>query len=371
MITLRVTTGITLRLREGDSLPVVHPDMLIRNVKYEDLQPGQLFAIAKKTNYEDDNGYTYISEDQYKLTYEFGFLVAAYLGDNRVSNDEDCIKFYSRNELHLDHLQDYAATAGFIPMCMYAKKKRSKLIGIKIRSENVCNWFRIHFNNPDHNREIPNWVYHAPEAFRRGLIDGLLCSDGTVNGTKGRNRNVPVVYIILVSESLAEKVILLLKTLGIASTIIRWAPNKRRLAPYYGVSVNIKDLDNIKITDPAKRSFISRMILEYDPQINSSDIVPWSRRVRREIVRRVDIGNSLKNAALSRVTAKRLLADYPQIRDIDNELVQRWIRWVDSKKTQFVKIKAATITDEPLLYKSYLDRIIGIHNEEEMDLVEI
>lgn len=378
MISTVVTTGIRLNLRNDDVLPVVHTDMIVRGVKYSDMRPDALFAIAKKIKYEDWDGHIYISEDLYKLTYEFGFLAAAYLGDNRVSNCKDLIKFYSRNTLHLDYLREHAATAGFIPVSMYKKDSRSKLTGITIRSENVCNWFRIHFNNPNKDRELPDWVYHSPEAFRRGLIDGLICSDGSVNGTKGRNRNVPVLYIMLVSEELAERVILLLKTLGIGGTIIRWKPTGRMLYPVYGVNVNILDLHGIRITDTAKKSFIQRTLLDYAPRTNSSDLIPWNRAIRREIIRVIALPDSALwvnggrfNISITRLKAKQFLKDYPQVRDVIHPLVRRWVRWVDSKTTQFVKIKNVAINDEPLLYKSYLDRIIGIHNEEEMDLTEI
>jgi DNA-directed RNA polymerase beta' subunit len=179
------------------------------------------------------------------LTNEFGFFCGAYLAEGMSNNTQ--VNITNNN---MDYLQRIKALMDIwnVGTHIVSETKEIENTGIKgtstsliIHSTIIAKVMKELFGRVSHEKKIPNWVLQTPDSFLKGLIDGYISGDGTVNKKLGTIHVTSVSYELL---------------LGIQSILARFTiyskmtSNIPKLGKFKSVS------KNFTITIPTKYSNI-------------------------------------------------------------------------------------------------------------------
>jgi DNA-directed RNA polymerase beta' subunit len=159
-----------------------------------------------------------------ELTYEFGFFCGAYLAEGMSNNTQVMItnndaKYLARIKSIMDEWN--------IGTHIVSKQKVIEKSGIKglstsliIHSTIIAKIMNTWFGRVSYDKNVPNWVLQAPDTFLKGLMDGYICGDGTIDKRAG------TVHATSVSKQLLEGIQSILARFHIYSTMTSRMPNK-------------------------------------------------------------------------------------------------------------------------------------------------
>jgi hypothetical protein len=91
--------------------------------------------------------------------------------------------------------------------------------GVRFRTGNAAlwSWLREQFGTGAHNKQLPAWVFGAPEGIRRELLDGYVSADGY--NARPDNGRMPFTSSVTVSKALAIGTRILVAGLGYPAAI--------------------------------------------------------------------------------------------------------------------------------------------------------
>jgi DNA-directed RNA polymerase subunit A" len=159
-----------------------------------------------------------------ELTYEFGFFCGAYLAEG-MSNDTQVM--ITNNDVNYLARIKFIMDEWNIGTHIVSKQKVIEKSGIKglstslvIHSTIIAKIMNTWFGRVSYDKNVPNWALQAPDTFLKGLIDGYICGDGTIDKRAG------TVHATSVSKQLLEGIQSILARFHIYSTMTSRMPNK-------------------------------------------------------------------------------------------------------------------------------------------------
>jgi len=194
----------------------------------------EAFVDGKNTNANEINsGFVYpkrtrpnVSQipEQIPLTQDFGFFVGAYIAEGMANSTQVNI---TNNDLGYLQKVSTLMDKWNVGIHQVSEKKHSLRSGIKgtstsliIHSTLLAKLMSHLFGRVSGEKTLPNWVFQAPDDFVKGVIDGYMSGDGTVDKKSG------CVLATSVSEDLLVRMRTLFARYGIFSTITSRTPEQ-------------------------------------------------------------------------------------------------------------------------------------------------
>ena len=158
------------------------------------------------------------------LTCEFGFFCGAYLAEG-MSNDTQVI--ITNNDVdYLDRVKTLMNewNVGTHIVSVQKTIEKSGIKGLStslvIHSTILAKVMKTWFGRVSYEKNVPNWALQAPDSFLKGLMDGYICGDGTVDKRLG------TVHATSVSKQLIEGIQRILARFYVYSTMTSRMPKQ-------------------------------------------------------------------------------------------------------------------------------------------------
>ena len=186
-----------------------------KNTNAETIRPGFVYPARTRPDVSQ-------IPEQIPLTQEFGFFVGAYLAEGMANTTQ--INITNNDSAYLERVNALMAKWN-VGTHMVCEQKEAEKTGIKgttsslvIHSTLLATVMQI-FGRVSHEKTLPEWVFQAPDDFVKGLVDGYISGDGTVEKKTG------CVKATSVSKVLISRLGTLLARFGIFSTLSSRTPD--------------------------------------------------------------------------------------------------------------------------------------------------
>jgi len=157
-----------------------------------------------------------------QLTNDFGFFCGAYLSEGMSNNTQIII---TNNDTEYLNKIKVLMDSWNVGTHTVSTKKEIENTGIKgtttsliIHSTILAKVMKEWFGRVSYEKNIPNWVFQAPDDFLKGTIDGYISGDGTVDKRCG------TVHATSVSKELLEGIQFILARYNIYSKMTNYMP---------------------------------------------------------------------------------------------------------------------------------------------------
>ena len=151
------------------------------------------------------------------LDEEFGFFAGAYLAEGMSNSTQ--ISITNNDPIYFEKIQGLLTKWNVGSHTVKAQKEslKTKIKGLStsivIHSTLLANVMSTTFGRVSYEKTLPNWVFQAPDSFVKGLVDGYISGDGTIEKRTG------CVKATSVSKDLIVRFGTLFARYGIFSTI--------------------------------------------------------------------------------------------------------------------------------------------------------
>ena len=186
-----------------------------KNTNAAEIKAGFVYPARTRPNVSQ------IPED-IPLDAAFGFFVGAYLAEG-MSNATQ-VNITNNDAAYLDKVAQLM-TAWNVGTHQVCEERHCEKSGIKgtttsliIHSTVLAALMQRAFGRVSHEKTLPDWVFQAPDVFVKGLVDGYISGDGTIEKTSG------CVHVTSVSNDLLIRFRTLLSRYGIFGRITNCMP---------------------------------------------------------------------------------------------------------------------------------------------------
>lgn len=202
-----------------------------------------------------------------QLDYDFGYVVGHYLGDGGAYDKNEHVRIMSDDSEHLRALPSRFGDRPFSEV--YARNKHK---GFRILDKDLWTWFREQFGSGSFEKRIASWVYGTPETFRRGLLDGILSTDGHLKVSKSS----AMVCVCLSNPELMNDLAVVCRTLGVwCSLEVSPVRAARRL------HLDVDDMPWLELTHPGRNRTLGDVRARRNAKVRQyTKLVPWGRNLR-------------------------------------------------------------------------------------------
>ena len=156
------------------------------------------------------------------LTESFGFFVGAYVAEGMSNSTQVCIT--NNDSVYLDKVQSFMNSWN-VGTHVVSEQRVAEKSGIKglttsliIHSTAVATIMQKMFGRVSYEKTLPDWVFQAPDSFIKGLVDGYISGDGTIEKKTG------CVKATSVSKDLLVRLSTVLARSGIFTTLSERTP---------------------------------------------------------------------------------------------------------------------------------------------------
>jgi DNA-directed RNA polymerase beta' subunit len=158
------------------------------------------------------------------LTSEFGFFCGAYLAEGMSNETQVMItnndaEYLNRVKVLMDEWN-----VGTHIVSTQKTIEKSDIKGLStslvIHSTILAKVMKTWFGRVSYEKNVPNWALQAPDSFLKGLMDGYICGDGTINKRSG------TVHATSVSKQLIEGIQRILARFHVYNTMTSCMPNR-------------------------------------------------------------------------------------------------------------------------------------------------
>jgi hypothetical protein len=210
--------------------------------------------------------------------------------------------------------------------------------------------FQGMFGHGAENKHLPTWFLRTTYAFRRGLLAGLIDTDGSVSVSHGKKKPQWMVNYSSRSGRLAREIVLLAQSLGLRAKV---TPAKTPLGePHYVVNFSTVELGRFGPLPLAhtEKSVKFREFQADPPEANASynatNLLPVPATLAKQLSRLFKSGGSdyakwyqsIKKGYVARAFAEETLTLHPTLRETDDGLMRRWIELVDNKTVRWDQV---------------------------------
>lgn len=156
-----------------------------------DIRSGNVYNKHMKTNVSQ-------IPETIQLTKQFGFFCGAYLAEGMSNTTQ--INITNNDIKYLASVKDLMDTWNVGSHLVSAKKDientgiKGTTTSIVIHSTILAKVMKTWFGRVSYEKTVPNWVLQAPDDFLKGLIDGYISGDGTVDKKLGTVNATSVSY---------------------------------------------------------------------------------------------------------------------------------------------------------------------------------
>jgi DNA-directed RNA polymerase beta' subunit len=161
--------------------------------------------------------------EEIPLTEEFGFFAGAYLAEGMANTTQVNITNNDISYLNRVNTLMQSWNVGTHTVCEERSAEKSGIKGtstsLVIHSTLLASVMQKLFGRVSHEKTIPDWAFQAPIEFIRGLIDGYISGDGTIEKKTG------CVKATSVSKELVTRLGTILSRFGIFSVISERTPD--------------------------------------------------------------------------------------------------------------------------------------------------
>lgn len=202
----------------------------------------------------------YIQLDEY-----FGYIVGFFIGDGHYDNGKSVLSFTQKEKETLEILAEYIYQSTGVMSTIEYKKDKINCWRMQVHSKALFILFKEYFQIKDYaqNKNLPINILETNEVFAKGIIEGLIDSDGTIQN------NGAGVLLRLASREAINQMTTLLRyfNFGVANTIqnLPFSNNTQYNTNYtiWGVSFN-NTVGATKLTLSYKwKTKINREITKY------------------------------------------------------------------------------------------------------------
>jgi DNA-directed RNA polymerase beta' subunit len=226
-------------------LPYNRSDSIIdafRSLKKYDICPGYVYPKKCQTGVHE-------IPDMIDLDEKFGFIVGLYLAEGWVTNTFMAIS--NNDGTIMDKVTDWCDELGVTYHIVETESKRFEnalTTDIKIHSVTLARLFKKWLGTGSANKVVPTEAYLSNKEFVKGILDGYISGDGTVNKRDG--------YIVAssASEELLIGISNLCTRFGIFGKLSMHIVKKNNVG-----SKNIKDVHTFSIRNKFAKKFATQI----------------------------------------------------------------------------------------------------------------
>ncbi len=375
MLTFKNKRIKTENLKAGAIIP------LVRKIKIDETKVPKTMKVVDPSGRKWDNRVKI--NKTFKLDFNSGYWLGYFVGDGSItgSQQSDISQACSTKSIQ-DILKDtYFKT--FNHISGHAQDFRMYPNGGQLRFScaPLSRWMKKHFGVGTLNKQFPDWYLETPEDFRKGLVAGLMDSDGCVTYNT-KNQNIKMSIQMITKKGMLQTQ-MLFRSLGIQSALselnrktqtnnntvymLQINPSQFEQVPFHEDSPKLQKYLDLKTKYPKK---VSR---------DTHDLVPYNEKIHEELIKfgnvykgkgrdkklmntlkayrdkypdidsstRVDL-RTLKNKTLiSRSIAKRLIVGkYVYLQD-RSDLLNRWLELVNNEYIKYDVIQDVRKTARP------------------------
>ena len=366
-------------------------------IKTENLKQGTIIPLVKKLKIKvnksqmeviDPSGKKWDSRVKinkiFSLNFDSGYWLGYYVGDGSITGhaQSDISQACSTKKIQ-DILKDtYFKT--FNHKSGHQQDFRNYKNGghLRFSCAPLSRWLKKHFGIGALNKQFPDWYLNTPEDFRKGLIAGLMDSDGCVTYNT-KNKTVKMNVQIISKKALIQTQ-LLLKTLGIQSglsELSRRTETNNNIV--YMLEINVSQLNEVPFhKNSPKLQKYKNLCKKYKKKISrdTHDLIPYNAAIHKELIKfgnvykgkgrnkelmktlqdyknkhhdintsiKVDLGSLENKNLISRSIAKRLCIEkYVGLQENKSDLLLRWLELIKNEDIKFDVIKDVQETERP------------------------
>lgn len=197
----------------------VNPDITFNGTDILDISSIVNYTV-KYSNYilqQNESNAPYYSCKRYlKLDRNFGYFVGFFVGDGHYDNTRQCISFTQKDKTVLEHLAEIIYDSLGVSSIVEYKKDKTNCWRLYVNSKALYSLFKEYFQIKDYaqNKNIPINILEFTDEFAKGIIEGIIDSDGTIQN------NGAGVLIRLSSRECINQITTLLRyfNYGVANT---------------------------------------------------------------------------------------------------------------------------------------------------------
>lgn len=216
----------------------------------------------------------------------------------------------------------------------------------------VASRFHGMFGHGAENKHLPTWFLRTSYAFRRGLLAGLIDTDGSVSVSHGKKKPQWMVNYSSRSGRLAREIVLLAQSLGLRAKVT--AAKTPLGDPHYVVNFSTVELGRFGALPLVHTEKVVKFReFQADPpeansSYNATNLVPVPATIAKQLSRLFKSGGSdyakwyqsIKKGYVARAFAEETLALHPTLRESEDTLLHRWITLVDNKTIRWDQVTA-------------------------------
>jgi len=221
-----------------------------------------------------------------------------------------------------------------------------------VNSTELGRWLAPLIGRGAENKHLPPWYLFTPQAFREGLLAGLLDTDGTVSCSKPTTKKLNGQWMVNYSSTslrLSQELVWLCRSLGIHAHV---GPTKTKAGgPAWQTNISTVDLTraNVPCVHAEKRDGLSRIkteVAQVSAASSALDMIPIPEFIAAKLSRccptsstpYVLLRKATRTNVVNRALAERVLASNPTLREDVSPLMQRWLQIVDNHAVRWDRV---------------------------------
>jgi DNA-directed RNA polymerase beta subunit len=206
------------------------------------------------------------------------------------------------------------------------------------------------------NKHLPPFFLTAPEEFRRGLLAGLIDTDGSIAVSHGKAKPQWIINHCTTSIRLAQETVLLYKSLNVTATITTTkTPKGLDCWVVTPSSVELRKLGSLCVAHETKaqrfKAYFAEPIDKTASAYTRTDIVPIPLAIAKEARRLYGnknatytaLSNAISDGYTTRHTAQRILSDHPTLRQQVDFIP--WVNLVDNESISWDRVVSYEATN--------------------------